>query len=409
MTKRGTKIIATIGPASEDEATLERMIRAGMNLARLNFSHGTAEEQRARAERIRRVAERLGVVVGIIADLQGPKIRIGRFKNGPIQLKPGDRFILDADCPLDAGDSTRVGLTYKELVHDVHPGDRLLLNDGLIVMDVEEVRGSEIRCVVVVGGELSDSKGVNRFGGGLSAKALTEKDRADLAVACEIGVDYIAISFPRDGEDMREARRLVEAHGSDARLIAKIERAEAVDNLEDILEASDAVMVARGDLGVEIGDAAVPPVQKRILRLAPHYNCPVIVATQMLESMIYNPMPTRAEVSDVANAVLDGADAVMLSAETASGRYPVEAVEAMDRICIETERQNVWPSRETRDPRRKPYRPDECIAELAVRATWEMPIRAAVALTESGATALYMSRHVGMVPIYALTPHPRTA
>ncbi len=409
MTLRRTKILATLGPASESAEVIARMIEAGVNVVRLNFSHGSAEEHEARARRVREAARRLGVQVGILADMQGPKIRIGRFVNGSVHLEPGRHFILDAAWPLDAGNEERVGLDYKELVHDVRPGDRLLLNDGLIVMDVEKVEGSEIHCRVVVGGELSNNKGVNRFGGGLSAKALTDKDREDIRTACAIGADYIAISFPRDAGDMQEARALVEAEGSDARLVAKIERAEAVENLEGILEASDAVMVARGDLGVEIGDAAVPPVQKRILRMAPQYNCPVIVATQMLESMIHNPMPTRAEVSDVANAVLDGADAVMLSAETAAGSYPVEAVAAMHRICLETERQNVLPSRETREPRRKPMAADECIAELAVVASRQMPIKAIVCLTESGATALYISRHVGTAPVYALTPNPRTA
>jgi len=408
MTIRRTKIIATLGPASESPEVIERMIQAGVNVVRLNFSHGTPEEHRKRAELVRRAAQKLGVCVGILADMQGPKIRIGRFVRGKVVLKEGQRFILDAAHPIDQGNEERVGLDYKELVRDVRAGDRLLLNDGLIVLDVEEVKGSEIRCVVVVGGELSNNKGVNRFGGGLSAKALTDKDRQDIRTACAIGVDYIAISFPRDGADMEEARRLVAEAGGDARLIAKIERAEAVQNLEEILQASDAVMVARGDLGVEIGDAAVPPAQKRILRLAPRYNCPVIVATQMLESMIHNPMPTRAEVSDVANAVLDGADAVMLSAETATGKYPVEAVAAMDRICRETERQNVLPSRETRDPRRKPMAADECIAELAVHAARQMKIRAIVAMTQSGATALYISRHVGTAPIYAITPEERT-
>ncbi len=409
MKLRRTKIIATLGPASESPEVIARMIEAGVNVVRLNFSHGSAEEHKARAERVRAAAKKLGVEVGILADMQGPKIRIGRFVQGKVELRAGQHFVLDAAWPLDAGNEERVGLDYKDLVRDVQPGDRLLLNDGLIVMDVERVEGTEIHCRVVVGGELSNNKGVNRFGGGLSAKALTDKDRRDIQTACAIGVDYVAISFPRDAADMEEARALVRKAGSDARLVAKIERAEAVENLEGILQASDAVMVARGDLGVEIGDAAVPPVQKRILRMAPQYNCPVIVATQMLESMIHNPMPTRAEVSDVANAVLDGADAVMLSAETATGRYPVEAVEAMHRICLETEKQNVLPSRETRDPKRKPMAADECIAELAVVASREMPIRAIVCLTESGATALYISRHIGTAPVYALTPNERTA
>ncbi len=406
---RRTKIVATLGPASESPEMLDRLVAAGVNVVRLNFSHGTADEHRRRAENVRTAARNNGVCVGLLADLQGPKIRCGKFRNGKTILEPGQHFILDAGLDLDAGTDERVGITYKELVHDVEPGARLLLNDGLIVMDVEEVRGQEIHCKVVVGGVLSDNKGINRAGGGLSAPALTDKDKQDLKTACEIGVDYIAISFPRDGEDMEYARRLVREAGGHARLVAKIERAEAVDNLESILEASDAVMVARGDLGVEIGDAAVPPVQKRILRKAPKYNCPVIVATQMMESMINNPIPTRAEVNDVANAVLDGADAVMLSAETAAGKYPVEAVRAMHRTCIETEKQKVFPSPATRDPRFPPQAIDECIARQAMEVTHMLDIRAIAAFTESGNTALYMSRHLSRVPIYALTSSGETA
>ncbi len=406
---RRTKIVATLGPASESPEILDRLIAAGVNVVRLNFSHGTAEDHRQRAERVREAARKNGVCVGILADMQGPKIRCGKFKNGKTVLEPGQHFILDASLPLDAGDDERVGLTYKELVHDVEPGARLLLNDGLIVMDVEKVEGPEIHCKVVVGGVLSNNKGINRAGGGLSAAALTDKDKEDIKTACAIGVDYIAISFPRDGADMEYARRLVREAGGHAGLVAKVERAEAVENLESILEASDAVMVARGDLGVEIGDAAVPPVQKRILRLAPKYNCPVIVATQMMESMIENPIPTRAEVNDVANAVLDGTDAVMLSGESAAGKYPVEAVEAMHRTCIETEKQRVFPSPATRDPRYPPHSIDECIARQAMEITHAMNIRAIAAFTESGNTVLYMSRHLSKVPIYALTSSGRTA
>jgi len=406
---RRTKIVATLGPASESPEVIDRLIGAGVNVVRLNFSHGTPEEHRQRAEHVRAAAKRHGVCVGILADMQGPKIRCGKFKNGKTLLTPGQHFILDAGLDLEAGDDERVGLTYKQLVDDVEPGARLLLNDGLIVMDVVEVRGQEIHCTVVVGGELSNNKGINRAGGGLSAAALTDKDKEDIKTACAIGVDYIAISFPRDGEDMKYARSLVEAAGGHARLVAKVERAEAVENLESILEASDAVMVARGDLGVEIGDAAVPPVQKRILRLAPRYNCPVIVATQMMESMINNPIPTRAEVNDVANAVLDGTDAIMLSGETAAGKYPVEAVQAMHRTCIETEKQKVLPSSSTRDPRFPPHSVDECIARQAMETTHMMKIRAIAAFTQTGNTVLYMSRHLSPVPIYALTPDPRTA
>jgi len=406
---RRTKIVATIGPASESPEMLDRLVAAGVNVVRLNFSHGTPEEHRTRAENVRAAAKKHGGCIGILADMQGPKIRIGKFKNGKTELAPGQHFIIDGALGLDDGNDERIGLTYKELVKDVEPGARLLLNDGLIVMDVNEIRGQEIHCTVVVGGELSNNKGINRAGGGLSAAALTDKDKEDIKTACDIGVDYIAISFPRDGEDMKYARKLVREAGGHAGLVAKVERAEAVDNLDSILEESDVVMVARGDLGVEIGDAAVPPVQKRIMRKAPHYNCPVIVATQMMESMINNPIPTRAEVNDVANAVLDGTDAIMLSGETAAGKYPVETVEAMHRTCIETEKQKVLPSSSTRDPRYPPRSVDECIARQAMDASHAMPVTAIAAFTQSGNTVLYMSRHLSKVPIYALTPNGTTA
>jgi pyruvate kinase len=404
---RRTKIVATLGPASESPEVLDQLVAAGVNIVRLNFSHGTPEEHRTRAENVRAAARKHGVIVGILADMQGPKIRIGKYKNGKTQLEVGQHYILDAALPLDAGDDERVGLAYKELVDDVEPGARLLLNDGLIVMDVVEVKGKEIHCTVVVGGELSNNKGLNRAGGGLSAAALTDKDKEDIKTACAIGADYIAISFPRDGADMEYARKLVREAGGHAGLVAKVERAEAVDNLDSILEASDAVMVARGDLGVEIGDAAVPPVQKLILRKAPKFTCPVIVATQMMESMISNPIPTRAEVNDCANAVLDGADAVMLSGESAAGKYPVLAVQAMHRTCIETEKQRVMPSSETRLPR-SPHSIDENIARTAMETAHAMNIKAIVSFTDSGNTALYMSRHLANVPIYAFTPKEKT-
>jgi len=407
---RRTKIVATLGPASESPEMLEKMIAAGVNVVRLNFSHGTPEDHQMRADNVRAAAAKLGVVVGILADMQGPKIRCGKFKTGKTMLKIGQKFILDADMPLDDGDDERVGLTYKELVGDVEPGARLLLNDGLLIMDVDDVIGQAIHCTVVVGGVLSNNKGINRAGGGLSADALTDKDKEDIKTACAIGVDYVAISFPRDGKDMEYARSLVEAEGCKAGMVAKVERAEAVldDNLKAIMEASDAVMVARGDLGVEIGDAAVPPVQKKMLRMAPKYNCPVIVATQMMESMCENPIPTRAEVNDCANAVLDGTDAVMLSGESAAGNYPVEAVQAMHRTCIETEKQRVMPSTQTRDPRFPPHSIDECIAHQAMDVARSMSIKAITAFTHSGNTVLYMSRHLGDVPIYALTTEAST-
>jgi len=408
---RRTKIVATLGPASESPEVLDQLIKAGVNVVRLNFSHGSPEDHQNRADLVRAAAKANGVCVGILADMQGPKIRCGKFKTGKTMLTPGQKFILDGALGLDDGDDERVGLTYKELVGDVVPGARLLLNDGLLVMDVDQVVGQEIHCTVIVGGVLSNNKGINRAGGGLSAAALTEKDKEDIKTACAIGVDYIAISFPRNGADMDYARSLVEAEGSNAGLVAKVERAEAVEpeNLESIMESSNAVMVARGDLGVEIGDAAVPPVQKRMLRMAPKYNTPVIVATQMMESMCENPIPTRAEVNDVANAVIDGTDAIMLSGETAAGKYPVEAVKAMHRTCIETEKQHIMPSTQTRDPHFPPHSIDECIARQAMEISNFMDIKAIAAFTQSGNTALYMSRHISPVPIYALTPMGETA
>jgi pyruvate kinase len=405
---RRTKIVATLGPASETREVLEGLIESGVNVVRLNFSHGTAEDHIARAKLVRSLAAERGLAVGVLVDLQGPKIRIGKFRQGKTELIDGQKFILDASLDLEAGTDERVGITYKALVFDVKPGDRLLLNDGLLMLDVEQIRGTEIICNVVRGGELSNNKGINRFGGGLSAEALTEKDRTDIITAVKLGADYVAISFPRSAKDVAEARRLVREAGGHAGIIAKIERAEAVKNLKEILDASDAVMVARGDLGVEIGDAAVPPVQSLILREAPKYNCPVIVATQMLESMINSPIPTRAEISDVANSVENGTDAVMLSAETASGKYPIEAVKAIHRTCVESEKQHIFAQRVRRRHHERKLKVDESIARSAMDTANNMPIKAIAAFTQSGSTVLYMSRYLSKVPIYALTPEEAT-
>ena len=338
----------------------------------------------------------------MLVDLQGPKIRIGKFKDNKITLAKGDTFILDAACTL--GDQTRVGLDYKELPNDVKRGVTLLLDDGRIEFWVEEVKGTEIICKVVQGGALSNNKGINRKGGGLSAAALTEKDIEDIKTAAALKADYLAVSFPRSGADMRQARELLRAAGGKSQLVAKIERTEAIEHLEEILEASDAIMVARGDLGVEVGDAAVPALQKRMIRMAIERNKVVITATQMMESMISSPIPTRAEVSDVANAVLDGTDAVMLSAETAAGEYPVEAIQAMDRVCLEAEK-------ETDSGTRLDHsflRADEAIAMSAVFTSVHLNIKAIAALTESGNTCLWMSRLSTRVPIYALTSQVET-
>lgn len=401
--QRHTKIVATLGPASSSPEVLEKMVRAGVDVVRMNFSHGKPEDHIARAETIRSAARRVGHPVGILADLQGPKIRVGKFEQSPICLEAGASFILDAHCTL--GNQQRVGLDYKELPKDVKSGDILLLDDGRLKLEVQFVRSHEIHTKVLVGGELSNNKGINRQGGGLTAPALTAKDMDDIKTAAMIGVDFVAVSFPKSAADMYMARQLLRAAGSQALLIAKIERTEAVANLHEILDASDGVMVARGDLAVEVGDAAVPALQKKMIRAARDKNKLTITATQMMESMIQSPVPTRAEVSDVANAVLDGTDAVMLSAETAAGKYPVETVEAMSRVCLEAERSSeVTLDREFLD--RVFTRIDQSIAMAAIWTAHHLKVKAIAALTQSGSTALWMSRiHCGL-PIYALTPEP---
>ncbi|MQY51511.1 pyruvate kinase [Rhodocyclus gracilis] len=398
---RHTKIVATLGPASSDADVLEQMILAGVDVVRLNFSHGKASDHVARAEAVRAVAARAGRPIGILADLQGPKIRVGKFAGGRVTLEPGQAFILDARCEL--GDNTRAGLDYKDLPRDVSPGSVLLLDDGRITLNVVRVVGPEIHTVVQHGGDLSDNKGINRQGGGLSAPALTPKDMDDIRTAAALNADFLAISFPKSAADMYMARQLMAAAGVHALLIAKIERVEAVAALDEILDASDGVMVARGDLAVEVGDAAVPALQKRMIRLAREKNKLAITATQMMESMISSPTPTRAEVSDVANAVLDGTDAVMLSAETAAGKYPVKTVESMARICLEAEKSaEVVLDREFLN--RVFTRIDQSIAMAALFTADHLKVKAVAALTQSGSTALWMSRLNCGVPIYALTP-----
>ncbi len=402
---RFTKIVATLGPASSDLATLTRLVEAGVDVVRLNFSHGKADDHRARVETLAQAAATAGRTVGVMADLQGPKIRVGKFVDGKVMLKPGQMFMFDIECQL--GDAGRVGLDYPELVRDVEPGAVLLLDDGRIVMDVKAVNDTQIHCTVRHGGELSNNKGINRQGGGLSAPALTPKDMEDIKIAASLNVDYVAVSFPKSGADMRQARELLRAAGSNALLIAKIERVEAIPALEEILEASDGAMVARGDLAVEVGDAAVPAMQKRIIRVSREMNKLVITATQMMESMIHSPVPTRAEVSDVANAVLDGTDAVMLSAETASGEYPVETVEAMARVCVEAEK-SAEVKLDQEFLQRVFTRIDQSIAMAALFSAFHMKVTAIATLTQSGSTSLWMSRLNSGVPIYALTPEVRT-
>jgi pyruvate kinase len=399
--QRSTKIVATLGPASSDAETLKRMLVAGVDVVRLNFSHGTAADHQERARVVRETARGLNCEVAIMADLQGPKIRVGKFANGRVTLKTGQTFVLDADCEI--GNEDRAGLDYKELPRDVAPGAILLLNDGLIRLRVEVVVGNAITTHVEVGGVLSNNKGINRQGGGLTAPALTAKDMDDMKTAVAIEADYLAVSFPKNKEDMYMARQLLRAAGGKALLIAKIERAEAITALEEIIEASDGIMVARGDLAIEVGTATVPGLQKRMIRLARERNKFTITATQMMESMIQNPVPTRAEVSDVANAVLDGTDAVMLSAETASGMYPVETVEAMSQICAEAEKSD-FVKLDSDFLNRTFTRIDQSIAMAALFTAFHLQVKAIAALTQSGSTALWMSRHNCGCPIYALTP-----
>lgn len=406
MTLRRTKIVATLGPATDDPTALKRLLTAGVNVVRLNFSHG-ADKVSARIEAVRQCAKQLGLTIGIMGDLQGPKIRIARFQKGKIDLEEGAQFILDANLSTDAGSNVSVGIDYKELPHDVNPGDTLLLDDGRIVLSVKKVEETAVICQVKVGGELSNNKGINRLGGGLSAAALTTKDKEDLLIAVSAQVDYLAISFPRDAKDIQEARNLLIAAGSQASIIAKIERAEAVVNIDEIIQISDGVMVARGDLAVEIGEAEVPAVQKLIIRRARALDRPVITATQMMESMITSPVPTRAEVSDVANAVLDHTDAVMLSAETAVGAHPDKVVETMSRICLAAERQETTKISGHRVELQF-NRIDEAIAMASLYTANHLGIQAIVALTESGFTPLMMSRIRTGIPIYALTRNTQT-
>ncbi|MBA2352885.1 MAG: pyruvate kinase [Burkholderiales bacterium] len=403
---RRTKIVATIGPASSSPKVLERMIKAGVNVVRMNFSHGAADEHLKRVELARQIARSCDRTVGVIADLQGPKIRIGKFAQGKTRLVVGSRFVLDAN--VEFGDHERVGLDYKDLPNDVAPGDTLLLNDGLIVLKVDEVSGGQIICKVRQGGTLSDNKGINRKGGGLSAPALTEKDLDDIKVAAQMEADYLAVSFVRSGGDIERARKLLRKAGGKGLMMAKIERAEAITALDEILEATDAIMVARGDLSVEVGDAAVPALQKRMIRTGRARNKVVVTATQMMESMIQSPIPTRAEVSDVANAVLDGTDAVMLSAESAVGYYPVEAVEAMNRVCIEAEIEGDAQLDRRGFMNQSHTRIDQSIAMAASFSAYHLKAKAIGALTQSGSTTLWMSRMHAGVPIYALTPVQET-
>ena len=406
---RRTKIVTTLGPSTDDPQVLGDMIDAGLDVARMNFSHGGHDEMRARYHGLLKVAGERGRVVGVIGDLQGPKIRVRRFAKSAVKLKKGHGFFLDAAFPDGEGTKKGVGVAYDQLHEDVAAGDTLLLNDGQIILKVDDVDGTRINTTVVIGGVLSDFKGINREGGGLSAPALTDKDRDDIRLAAELGMDYLAVSFVRSADDVHEARRLFEEAGGHGRIIAKIERVEALDQIDEIIEASDAIMVARGDLGVEMGYAELTGKQKQIIKRTRRANKVVITATQMMESMIKSPIPTRAEVSDVANAVMDGTDAVMLSAETAIGDYPVQVVAAMSEVCIgaETHMQSRGRTSHRTDDRFKEV--DEAIAMAVMYTANHLSVRAIIALSESGSTTLWMSRIRSDIPIYAFTPHEETS
>jgi len=408
---RRTKIVTTLGPATDREGMLEGIIRAGANMVRMNFSHGTAEDHIARANQVREIAAKVGKHVAILGDLQGPKIRVSTFKEGKIHLTIGDKFVLDATLGKGEGTQEQVGIDYKKLPEDVVAGDILLLDDGRVQLRVERVEGPRIYTEVTVAGPLSNNKGINKKGGGLSAPALTDKDKEDIKTAALMNVDYLAVSFPRNGADLNYARELAREAGCNAKIVAKVERAETVatdEAMEDIILASDVVMVARGDLGVEIGDSELMGVQKKLIRNARRLNRVVITATQMMESMIKAPLPTRAEVMDVANAVLDGTDAVMLSAETAAGDFPIETVTAMANVCLGAEKH---PSINVSNHRMN-YTfnsVEETIAMTTMYAANHMAgVKGIVAMTESGTTPLLMSRLSSGLPIFALSRHQQT-
>ena len=404
---RRTKIVATLGPSTDTPELIERLILAGVDVVRLNYSHGSHEEHERRADMVRAAADKCGRVVGVLADMQGPKIRTERFIEGKVYLNAGDAFCLDADMDPTAGTTAAVGLAYKTLPQDVKPGNRLLLDDGRMLLDVVSVEGAKINCTVVHSGYLSDKKGINLLGGGLSAPALTEKDKEDIKSAAKLQADYVAISFPKTAGDILLARKLLRAAGGYGAIVAKIERAEALDVIDEIIEASDVIMVARGDLGVEVGDAELPAIQKDLIARARAMDRVVITATQMMESMIDNSIPTRAEVFDVANAVHDGTDAVMLSGETAAGKYPIETVEAMGRICLAAEQHA---RAKVSDHRMELTfsKVDEAIAMATMYTANHLDVDGIAALTESGSTVLWMSRISSGIPIYAMTRHQQT-
>jgi pyruvate kinase len=407
--QRRTKIVATLGPATDDPGVLRDAIMAGLDVARFNFSHGNHDEQRARLSRLNAVAAECGRFVGVIGDLQGPKVRVRRFRDSSVTLARGDKFFLDSTLGESDGSREGVGVAYENLHKDVSSGDILLLNDGQMTLRVDDVVGTRIHTTVVVGGVLSDHKGINREGGGLSAPALTDKDKEDIQFAADAGMDFLAVSFVRSAEDVELARELFQRAGGSGKIIAKIERTEALASIDSIIDAADVIMVARGDLGVEMGYAELTGMQKSIIRRTRHKNKVVITATQMMESMIYNPIPTRAEVSDVANAVMDGTDAVMLSAETAVGKYPVAVVSAMSNVCHGAEKHSLARGRTSHRLDDQFEEVDEAIAMAVMYTANHLNVKAIIALTESGSTTLWMSRIRSDIPIYAFTPHDATS
>ncbi|MGH1542117.1 MAG: pyruvate kinase [Arenicella sp.] len=404
---RRTKIVATLGPATDDDTVFIQMIKNGLNVVRLNFSHGSHADQIQRIERVRSLAAQCGKPIGILIDLQGPKIRIARFKEDKIQLQPKQAFTIDCELDDNSGTEEAVGVTYKTLYKEVTVGNELLLDDGAISLEVTSIDGKKIHCETLIGGELSNSKGLNLRGGGLSADALTDKDKQDIVVAGEVNADYLAVSFVRHAADVELARKLFRQAGGNGGIVSKVERAEAIVNLDEIIKASDVVMIARGDLGVELGDAELPVVQKKIISEARNNDCVTITATQMMQSMVDSPLPTRAEVLDVANSIIDGTDAVMLSAETAVGKHPDLVIEAMDRICRGAERNRLINKSKYRDDRSF-VDAEESVAMASMYVANKLDVVAIVALTESGQTAKLMSRISSGIPIFALSRHDKT-
>jgi pyruvate kinase len=404
MSFRHSKIVCTIGPGSSSPSMIDRLMRAGMDVARLNFSHGTHEQHANVIAALRAASVKHQKPIAILADLQGPKIRTGALAGGgPVQLRTGQMFVITTRRIL--GDSTRVNTTFTPLPREVHRGDRILLSDGLIELRVQQVKTSDVICTVVNGGALGENKGINLPGVKVRVPALTPKDRDDLAFALTRGADYIAVSFVRRPEDIVLAKRLIKRMRKDTPVIAKLEKPEAIERLDEILRASDGVMVARGDLGVEMSPERVPVVQKMIIAKAREFRRPVITATQMLESMTENPRPTRAEASDVANAIFDGSDAVMLSAETATGKYPAEAVGMMARIIEEAENSVGEFARPGHQERLKVA---ETVAELVCHASRELHMKVIAVFTHSGFTARLVSRYRPLVPIIAFSPEVAT-